>query len=474
MATPSIYWYDFETFGNDPRRDRASQFAGIRTDEDLNIIGEPLVIYCKPADDFLPNPMACLITGITPQTAAEKGLVEADFCQQILDQFSQPQTCVAGYNSIRFDDEVTRQLLYRNFHDPYEREWKNGNSRWDIIDMVRLCAATRPEGIEWPKKDDGSNSFRLEELTAANGIEHAAAHDALSDVLATIELAKLIKQQQPRLYDYVYKLRNKKRVQSEIDLQTRKPILHVSVMYPASKGCMALAMPVSAHPQNNNGVIVYDLREDPAVFEALSEAEIRERLFTPREQLEEGVQRIPLKVLHYNRCPVVTSPAVLPPERAAEFGIDLEQCRKHWDTLNNNPRLLKKFQNVYRAEQAMPETDPDMMIYSGGFFNDRDKELMQLLRATPAEELARLDLPFSDSRLGEMLFRYRARNYPATLSVEEAQRWQEFRIARLNEAAQVERYQADMEQARELADESQQQVLDQLEQYVSHIRKSHG
>lgn len=472
MTSPSIYWYDFETFGNDPRRDRASQFAGLRTDEDLNIIGEPLVIYCKPADDFLPNPMAALITGITPQEALEKGLPEAEFTQRILDEFSQPQTCVAGYNSIRFDDEVTRQLLYRNFHDPYEREYRNGNSRWDIIDMVRLCAATREEGINWPKKEDGSNSFRLEELTAANEIEHADAHDALSDVLATIELARLIKQKQPKLYDYVYKLRSKKRVQMEVDLKTRKPVLHVSVMYPASKGCMALVMPLCPHPQNNNGVIVYDLREDPAPLEQLTEEEIRHRLFTPRDQLEEGETRIPLKVLHYNRCPVVTSPAVLSAERAQQFDIDLELCKQHWNLLQANSGLIRKIQNIYRTEQPVPESDPDYMIYSGGFFNDKDKELMQIVRATPPAELARLDLPFRDSRLRQMLVRYRARNFPQTLSAEEQQHWQEFRLARLSEDKAVTRYEADLKQAREQATESQQHVLDQLEQYVAAIRQT--
>ncbi|HAS50199.1 MAG TPA: exodeoxyribonuclease I, partial [Gammaproteobacteria bacterium] len=218
MSGNSIYWYDFETFGRDPRRTRASQFAGIRTDEDLNIISEPLVFYCKPADDFLPDPMACLITGISPQKALQEGVCESEFIQRIEREFSQPGTCVAGYNSIRFDDELTRQLLYRNFYDPYEREWKNGNSRWDIIDMLRLCAATRSEGIVWPQREDGSTSFRLEQLTAANGIEHADAHDALSDVIATIEMAKLVRQQQPKLYEYVYKLRNKRAVQSEIDM----------------------------------------------------------------------------------------------------------------------------------------------------------------------------------------------------------------------------------------------------------------
>ena len=311
MSDKSIYWYDFETFGKDPRRNRASQFAGIRTDEDLNIISEPLVFYCAPADDFLPDPMACLITGISPQKALADGVCEVEFIKRIHEEFSQPGTCVAGYNSIRFDDELTRQLLYRNFYDPYEREWKNGNSRWDIIDMARLCAATRPEGIVWPLREDGSTSFRLEQLTAENGIEHADAHDALSDVIATIEFAKLIKQKQPKLYDYVYQLRNKRAVQSEIDMVTRKPVLHVSMMYPATQGCLALVMPLCPHPTNNNGIIVYDLREDPESWASLSVEEIRKRIFTARDDMEQGVERIGLKTIHINKCPVIASPAVL-------------------------------------------------------------------------------------------------------------------------------------------------------------------
>ena len=470
MAANSIYWYDFETFGNDPRRDRASQFAGIRTDEDLNIIGEPLVMYCKPANDFLPNPMACLITGITPQHALQQGVSEAEFIQRILNEFAQPGTCVAGYNSIRFDDEVTRQLLYRNFHDPYEREWKNGNSRWDIIDMVRLCAATRPDGIQWPKKEDGSNSFRLEELTKANGIEHADAHDALSDVLATIEFAKLIKQHQPKLYDYVYSLRAKQKVQAEIDLNTRKPVLHVSVMYPSIKGCLALVMPICPHPENSNGVVVYDLRVDPDTWSGLSDGELRERLFTPKDQLPEGAERIPLKTIHYNRCPVVTSPAVLPPERAALFEVDLDVCRANWQKLHDAPALFKKIQNLFRAEQHQPETDPDFMIYSGGFFADHDRELMHMVRVTKPEDLGRLDLPFRDSRLNEMLFRYRARNYPETLNADEQSKWEALRIDKLSDEREVQRYEEGWKQAEALADAGQQQVLMQLKAYVDALR----
>jgi exodeoxyribonuclease-1 len=467
VTSASIYWYDFETFGSDPRRDRASQFAGIRTDEDLNIIGDPLVLYCQPSPDFLPNPMACLITGITPQKALSEGVCEAEFIRLIHAEFSQEGTCVAGYNSIRFDDELTRQLLYRNFYDPYAREWKNGNTRWDILDMARLAAATRPEGIVWPKREDGTNSFRLEALTAANGIEHADAHDALSDVLATIEMARLIKQAQPRLYDYVYRSRTKQAVRRQLDLKSRKPLLHVSGMYPAAQGCLAVVAPVCPHPTDSNGVIVYDLRLDPDDWIDLSDEEIRARLFTSNKLLPEGVCRIPLKTIHTNKCPILTAPTVLSSELALQYGISEERIRAHWDKMMQMPHLAEKVSNALRREDLPKPDDPDFMIYSGGFFNDGDKELMRVVRNTDATELARLNLPFKDGRLQEMFFRYRARNFPGTLTEEETERWRLFCLQRIDSAETRLNHAEDLEKAKTLADPAQLESLAQLEHYVS-------
>ncbi|MFK7864480.1 MAG: exodeoxyribonuclease I [Pseudohongiellaceae bacterium] len=469
----TLYWYDFETFGADPRRDRASQFAGIRTDENLNIIGDPLVIYCQPADDFLPNPVACLITGISPQHAKNEGLTEAEFISQIHKEFSEPNTCVVGYNSIRFDDEVTRQLLYRNFYDPYEREWKNGNSRWDIIDMVRLCAATRPEGINWPKKENGSNSFRLEELTVANGIEHADAHDALADVIATIKIAKLIKEKQPKLYDYSYELRVKKKVQSQINLDTRKPVLHVSMLYSALRGCLAVVMPLCMHPSNSNGIVVYDLRIDPSQWIDLPVEEIRKRIFTRSEDLPEGVERIPLSTIQLNKCPLVASLSVLPEQKLAQYEIDLETCRQHWKILNESQALGPKIADVLSEDFSKSELDPDYMIYSGGFFSDNDKALMKTIRATKASDLGRLDMPFRDKRLSEMFFRYRARNFPASLTKEERDRWDEFRLERLLDSDNQRMFNDAMTEAYERLsvsnDQQQAEVLENLQHWVDCI-----
>ncbi|MCP4042374.1 MAG: exodeoxyribonuclease I, partial [Gammaproteobacteria bacterium] len=239
----TMYWHDYETFGTDPMRDRPAQFAGIRTDEDLNIIGEPLVRFCRPAADMLPQPEACLVTGITPRIATDKGVSEAEFIGAVHRELALPGTCGVGYNTIRFDDEITRYALYRNFFDPYAREWQNGNSRWDIIDMARLTRALRPQGMEWPNYADGSPSFRLEDLTAVNGIHHEGAHDALADVHATIGLARLIRDRQPRLFEYIYRQRDKHSVTQKLNLAAKEAVLHVSSMYPREYGCTAIVVP---------------------------------------------------------------------------------------------------------------------------------------------------------------------------------------------------------------------------------------
>ncbi len=433
MSNFSFYWHDYETFGTDPARDRPSQFAGIRTDADFNVIGEPLVIFCQPAADALPHPEACLITGITPQQALEQGVPEAEFIRQIHQQMALPGTCAVGYNSIRFDDEVTRYTLYRNFYDAYAREWQGGNSRWDIIDMVRLCCALRPEGIEWPRHEDGSPSFKLEHLTQANGISHTAAHDALSDVYATIEIARLIKTKQPKLFDYLFNLRNKRNVAELLDVAEKKPVLHTSAMFPAANFCTSLVMPLAMHPTNKNGVVSFDLAADPAPLLELNADQIRERLYTPAAELPEGAERIPLKTIHTNRCPVVATTKLLDDNLAARIQLDLPQARRHYQQLKQAKGLDKKLADVFSSQDFPQHTDPDVMLYSGGFFGHNDKNVMAQVRSSSLEELKENTFFFEDGRLAEMLFRYRARNYPEALSDDEQLQWQEYRYQRLTD-----------------------------------------
>ena len=434
----TFYWHDYETFGKVPRRDRPSQFAGIRTDADLNEVGEPLMQYCAPAPDYLPEPEACLLTGILPQTCLEQGVPEHAFAQAIEQELAQPHTIGVGYNTIRFDDEVTRHLFWRNLIDPYGREWQNGCGRWDLLDVVRTTWALRPEGIQWPQHDDGRPSFKLEHLTAANGLSHEAAHDALSDVRATIALARLLKQAQPRLWDFCLKLRKKDAVLAEAGLdQPRshwKPFLHISGMFSHERGCMALVWPLAQHPSNKNEILVWDLAHDPHELFTLSAEELRLRLFTKTADLPEGVTRLPLKSVHINKSPIVVGNLkVLTPALCQKWGIDVAQAMAHAEwAAAQGPSMDGIWAEVFARPERSLDTDVDEDLY-GGFVGNEDRRVLERLRVLSGEQLADKHPGFVDERLDELFFRYRARNFPDTLNEAELARWHALRVARLHE-----------------------------------------
>ena len=432
--TPSIFWHDYETTGIDPRRDRPLQVAGLRTDEALNIIGDPVNVYCRPADDILPHPAACLITGIRPQTLCDQGLDEAEFITRLHAELAQPGTCGAGYNSLRFDDEFTRYGLYRNFFDPYAREWQGGNSRWDLIDMVRTAYALRPEGIVWPQQD-GRVSLRLELLTQANGIDHGQAHDALSDVMATIGLARLLRERQPRLYDYLYQLRGKHQVMEKVRLL--HPLVHVSGRFAAERHYLSVVLPLAWHPRNRNALIVCDLLADPAPLLELDGETLRQRLYTRRDELPDGQLPVPLKLVHINKCPVLAPLNVLRGEDRERLGLDLEQCQRRAELLREYaPQWRDKLSMLYAEETftGNGQDDPEQQLY-GGFLGERDRRLCEQVRLSDPRTLAKELWSFDDPRLPELLFRYRARNSPDTLTVEERARWQAFCRERLLDPA---------------------------------------
>lgn len=424
---PTIYWHDYETWGANPKKDFPCQFAGIRTDYDLNIISEPLMIFSQIANDCLPVPQACLVTGITPQRSLKEGMPERDFIAKILSEFAQPNTCVAGFNNIRFDDEITRYTLYRNFYDPYAREWQHGNSRWDIIDLARACYALRPEGINWPLNADELPSFKLQDLTEANDIQHQDAHDAMSDVYATIAVAKLIKERQPKLFDYVFALRDKRKVLEHINYEQLTPLVHISSKISSAHGCCTWIVPIDVHPTNKNAVIVLNLALDPSPLFSLSADEIREKLYTPSAMLDENEQRLPIKLLHINKCPVLAPAKTLSAENAQRLNIDRQLCLSNLQKIKANRHTLEKLQQVYKESEEHVAVDPEHALYSGGFFSSHDKELMNKVVSSDLQGLTELTLPFEDERLNTLLFRYRARNAAESLSASEIERWQRYR-----------------------------------------------
>jgi len=443
-SSATFLWHDYETFGAEPLFDRPAQFAAQRTNMDLEPIGEPVSWFCAPADDVLPHPAACLITGITPQHARHEGLIETTFAAHILEEMMQPGTCSAGFNSIRFDDVFTRNLLYRNLRDPYEREYLHGNSRFDLIDLARMCYALRPAGVNWPSRPptggqpahESAPSFRLEDLARANGINHQGAHEALSDVRATIALARLLKSGQPRLFEWALSLRDQKTAMSLLDPVAATPVLHTSSRISALRGCTSLVLPLAILPHRPKSVVVFDLMGDPAPLLEESAETIADLVFTPAADLPEGMERLPLKTIHSNHVPMLAPMATLRDVDTDRILLDPALCNAQARLLQERltevrAKVLEVFSRPYADEGESAGTDPDQMLYSGGFFTPGDRHLMRKILAVNPRELASHAWGFKDPRLPLMLFRFRARNYPETLTTQEREAWDQDRTRRL-------------------------------------------
>ncbi len=434
------------------------------------------MLYCQPANDFLPDPQACLITGITPQLCLQEGVPEYQFATEIERLLAQPGTIGVGYNTIRFDDEITRFMFWRNLIDPYAREWQNDCGRWDLLDVVRTAYALRPEGIVWPVNAEGAASFKLTDLSAANGLAHESAHDALSDVRATIALARLIKTAQPRLFDFCLGLHKKDRVATELGLPTTvataRPFLHVSGMFPADRGCLALMWPLVMHPGNKNELVAWDLAHDPRQLSTMNVDEIRLRLFSKRDELPAGMTRLPVKSVHLNKSPMVVSNwKILSPQLAQRWGLDLDAQLKNAGLARDLPDVSGIWSEVFkRPQEAPPDVDEDLY---GGFIGNVDRRRLNQLRELPADKLAASRPAFDDPRLSELLFRYRARNFPHSLSEQEHQAWQQHRAARLLRgeagARTLQVLFDELDQLAENADEHGEALLGALYDYADSI-----
>lgn len=366
---------------------------------------------------------------------------EHAFAARIFGEMSEPATCVVGYNSLRFDDELTRHLFWRNFYDPYAREWQNGNSRFDLIDVMRAAFALRPEGLVWPRREDGAPSFRLDELAPANSIEHSHAHTALADVQATLALARKLKRAQPKLLEHALGLRDKQRVLTLLDWQKRTPLVHISQRFPASRGCLAIVVPLAFHPTQAGKVIVYDSHQDPTAL--LSESP--ERLAEMLVQSGDDGARTPvgLKLVHSNKVPFLAPLSVLKGIDTERIALDSERCQAHIRSVQSSHGLDRKAQAVFAAldaSRSFDDNDVDSALYDG-FIGDNDRKLSMRSRASPADQLAEMAARFHDQRLRDLGFRYRARHFPDTLSAVERSLWLAFVRRRLDDgprtAAQV-------------------------------------
>jgi exodeoxyribonuclease-1 len=429
--TKTFFFYDLETSGLSGRDDRIMQFAGICTDMDLKQIGEPINEFIKLNDDTLPSPEAVMVTGITPQQTLDEGYSEAEFSKVLINDIFTPDTIAVGFNNIRFDDEFIRHLLWRNFYDSYEWSWKDGRSRWDILDVARMTRALRPEGINWPVDDKGVATNRLELIGKANKIDHLKAHDALSDVTALIGITKLIKQKQPQLFDYLFNMRDKNEVKKLVNLDVKQPFIYSSGRYDSQFNKTTVAFPLTAG--KNGNVIVYDLRYDPTPFIGMNSKELAKKIYaTWEERQADDFERLPVKELQYNRAPAVAPIGVLEQgDGWKKIGLKQATVEKHKKILLSAPGFAENIRSIFEnREEYKKSPDPEAKLYDG-FVSDADKMRTEAVRNASSNDLADFHPNFVDERLGPLLLHYKARNFPKSLSADEVIEWEKWRTDRI-------------------------------------------
>ena len=417
----TFFWYDYETFGLSPKTQRIAQFAGIRTDENLNIIDEHM-FYCKPTYDSLPSPEACSVTGITPQICEKNGLIEKTFISTINNEFSVPDTCVVGYNSISFDDEFTRYTLFRNFLDPYAWHWQNGNSRWDILDVARFCYALKKDSsLKWHYDENNKPIFKLDKLAPANDIEHSDAHDALADVRATIGIAKIIKTTQPKLFDYALSLRDKREVSKKIELFS--PLLHTSGIYSGKLSCTRLTTALAYHPEYSDRALVFNLDQDPSLLTELETEELKTLIFS--KKLPKGVDRLQIKELAFNKSPMfVPNVYKLENKITEQLQIDIDKCMDNLSYIRDNQTQIKqKIKSIYTNDsERTPAMDVDQSLYDN-FIDKADRLICNQIQNLSSDELRDFKPQFKDKKLSKLLLNFKARNFPESLTESEQEEW---------------------------------------------------
>lgn len=463
----TFFFYDLETSGLNAREDRIMQFAGQRTDPDFKPIGDPVNMLVRLSEDTLPSPEALMVTGITPQQTVAEGYSEAEFAKILAEEIFTPETIVVGFNNIRFDDEFIRALLWRNFYDPYEWSWKDGRSRWDILDVVRMTRALRPEGIEWPVNSDGQATNKLELITNLNGVDHYKAHDALSDVIATIEVAKLIKSNQPQLFNYLLKMRDKKAVQKLVNLDDKQPFVYTSGRYDAEFNKTTIAFPLTAGRHGN--VVVYDLRHDPSPFLELSQQELANKLFATWQQRQaEDFVKLPVKELQYNRSPAVAPLGVLQQANGWEaIGLSLDQVESNRKKLLAAPHFAENVRSIFEGRLEFEKSpDPEAQLYDG-FVGERDRRLVEAVRNANERELADFHPDFNDERLIGLLLHYKARSFPKSLSEDESVAWEKWRSRRI--LAKMPEFMKSLSKLAQTVEDDKRYIVEELQLWAESI-----
>jgi len=401
-------FYDTETTGLSRCFDQVVQFAAIRTDARFRELErQELLIRLRP--DVVPAPRAFLTHRI-PLQRCQQGVTESEGIATIHRLLNEPGTTSLGYNTLGFDDELLRFSFYRNLLNPYSHQHANGCGRMDLYPMTVAYYLFDKSDLTWPQSNDTA-SFKLEALSLANHLAEGQAHDAMTDVEATLELARRLAKEQPvwhYLAGYSSRQQSAQRISKLPPWPSGAPSDHgadrlgllIDGRFGAAANFITPVLGLGRHHHYRNQTRW--LRLDQPELTAATVESIADSAWVVTIKPGEPGLLLPWLGRYQH---LLTEPRTT-------------LCQQNLARLAAEPGLLQAIRqhNLEFTWPDIPGLDLDAALYQAGFFSDQELTLGAELRAAPAAEKSAIaaQFPTPNSRLLAQLLV--ARNYPEVAS----------------------------------------------------------
>lgn len=385
----SFIFYDTETTGTHTAFDQILQFAAIYTDEELNEI-ERFEIRCRLLPNIVPSPGAMRVTRLkvsqlTDTTLPSHYEMMCSIRQKLLEW--SPSTFL-GYNTIKFDENLLRQAFYQTLHPLYLTNTL-GNSRTDIMRIAQAASVYAPGALVIPNNADGKPNYKLDRLAPANGFEHEDAHEALSDVEATLHIAKLILKRSPDVWSAFMRFSTKAAV---ADYASNEQAFCLTEFYYGDAYSWLVA-PLGASAMNSSEFYVYNLGVDPNSLSSLKNTELIARLNTLPK---------PVRTIRTNAAPMIFSLDDAP-HSASGKSLSQEELDRRVSILEADLALKKRLITVFEQTKQEWPASPHVeeQIYNG-FYQRDDEELREAFHTVDWTKRKELVERFEDQRLKKL------------------------------------------------------------------------
>lgn len=381
----SFVFFDTETTGLKHGFDQIVHFAAIRTDANLKEIDRFEARSCL-LPHVLPHPAALRTNGLPIGRLLDANLPSHyDMVRAIRQRLlSWSPSIFLGYNSIRFDEEMLRHALFQTLHPAYLTSNHN-NSRADVWGLVMAAAAVSPACLNVPIDPEGRPIFRLEQLALANDVAHEQAHNALSDVVATLELCRLVHQRSPELWQRFVRFSKKATVGDFVEAEDGFMLTE----FFANQAYHAPVVCIGRDPDQANGRFCLSLNGDVDRFAAMTDDELRAEL---------AQKPCPVRRLRINAAPTLT--ALYDAPEVMLDGVDIDAIEAQARRVKDDPALCSRLVSAYIAarEPRIPSRHVEARLYDG-FPGPQDEARMVEFHDAEWEDRLSIIQSFDDERL---------------------------------------------------------------------------